>query len=90
MAYKIYYKSSVEKDLERLDGSEKRRIIKKIENQLKDKPLLCPMLQGKLAGLRKLRVGDYRVIYSVMDENVWVLRIAHRKDVYRLLSQILR
>ncbi|MBI2336569.1 MAG: type II toxin-antitoxin system RelE/ParE family toxin [Deltaproteobacteria bacterium] len=83
MVYKIYYKSSVEKDLERLDKSEQLRIVKKIESQLRNNPLLCPMLHGRLAGLRKLRVGDYRVIYSVMDDHVWVLRIANRKDVYR-------
>jgi len=41
-----------------------------------------PELKGKFAGLRKYRVGDYRVIYAVLDEQVVITRIAHRKQAY--------
>jgi addiction module RelE/StbE family toxin len=40
-------------------------------------------LQDQFAGLRKYRVGDYRVIYAIIKESVLILRIQHRKDVYR-------
>jgi len=43
----------------------------------------CPELKGKFAGLRKLRVGDYRVIFAIIGDCVLVTRIGHRRDVYR-------
>ncbi|MDO9350111.1 MAG: type II toxin-antitoxin system mRNA interferase toxin, RelE/StbE family [Deltaproteobacteria bacterium] len=42
-----------------------------------------PILKGQFAGLRKYRVGDYRVIYAILGDDVLVLRIGHRKDVYK-------
>lgn len=38
--------------------------------------------QELLAGLRKLRVGDYRVIYAILGSQVLVLRIGHRREIY--------
>ncbi len=40
-------------------------------------------LKGEFAGLFKLRVGDYRVIYSRTEDGYLVLRIRHRRDAYR-------
>ena len=42
-----------------------------------------PTLKGKFAGLRKYRVGDYRVIFAIAGREVLVLRIGNRRDVYR-------
>ncbi|MBI4447235.1 MAG: type II toxin-antitoxin system RelE/ParE family toxin [Acidobacteria bacterium] len=39
-------------------------------------------MKGDFAGLFRLRVGDYRVIYARTDEGYLVLRIGHRRDVY--------
>ena len=60
-----------------------KRILDKIEKELAEKPEQFPELKGKFAGLRKFRVGDYRIIYSITSERtVLVLRIKHRKEVY--------
>lgn len=83
MAYNISYKSTVSRDLARLGKAEARRILARIEKDLARKADTCPMLQGKWAGLRKYRVGDYRVIFAILEGNVLVLRIGHRRDVYR-------
>jgi len=40
-------------------------------------------LRGEFQGLWRLRVGDYRIIYVRTDEGFLVLRIAHRREVYR-------
>ncbi|MDO8530690.1 MAG: type II toxin-antitoxin system RelE/ParE family toxin [Dehalococcoidia bacterium] len=40
-------------------------------------------LKGDFAGLFRLRVGDYRVIYARTNEGYLVLRIGHRREVYR-------
>jgi len=40
-------------------------------------------LRGEFQGLWRLRIGDYRIIYVRTDEGFLVLRIAHRREVYR-------
>jgi mRNA interferase RelE/StbE len=83
LAYSIVYKESVSRDLVRLGKAESRRILARIEKDLARKADACPILKGKWAGLRKYRVGDYRVIFAILESKVLVLRIGHRRDVYR-------
>ena len=83
MAYKIVYKSSVERDLKKIDKKQLKHIFDKIDSELSAKPESFPMLSGKFAGLRKYRIGNYRVIYSILDDSVLILRIAHRKESYK-------
>jgi mRNA interferase RelE/StbE len=83
LAYNIGYKKSVERDLKKLPKAETRRILDQIEEELSEKAEAYPVLKGQFAGLRKFRVGDYRVIYAILGNEVIVLRIGHRKDVYR-------
>ena len=82
MAFDISYKKSVAKDLAALGKAEARRILDKIENELPARAASYPALKGQFAGLRKLRVGDYRVIFAILDTQVLVLKIGHRKDIY--------
>ena len=83
MAYRIVYKRSVARDLSRLDKTEARRILNRLEKDLADKADSYPALKGKFAGLRKYRIGGYRVIYAIIASNVQVLRIGHRRDIYK-------
>ena len=83
MAYNIQYKKSVEKDLARIGKPEARRLLDKIEKELSSQPERYPMLQGPLAGLRKMRMGDYRVIYAILDNDVLILRVGNRREVYK-------
>ncbi|MDD5262669.1 MAG: type II toxin-antitoxin system RelE/ParE family toxin [Methylacidiphilales bacterium] len=82
MAYKIDYKKSVEKDLAHISKPEAKRILDKIDKTLVARPTDYPMLKGEFSGMRKLRVGDYRVIFVILDAEVLVLRIGHRKEIY--------
>ena len=84
MGYSILFKSSVSKDLKKIDKRKVKEILDKIETELSENAKENPTLRGKFTGLRKYRVGDYRVIYSILNDNtVLILRIAHRKEVYR-------
>ena len=82
MIYNITFKKSVSKDLKKIDRSEADRILKKIASELSVKADQLPELQGQFTGLRKYRVGNYRVIYAIIDDSVLILRIQHRKDAY--------
>ena len=83
MAYNIVYKKSVHRDLKRLPKAEADRLLDHIESELAKKADAYPILKGAFAGLRKYRSGEYRVIYAILGNDVLILRISHRKDVYR-------
>lgn len=82
MAFEIAYKKSVAKDLAGLGKAEARRILDKIEEALPVRAGPQPLLKGRFSGLRKLRVGDYRVIFAIFGAQVLVLRIGHRREIY--------
>ena len=83
MSYKIAFKKSVARDLKKTSKDQAARILNKIEVELPEKAEDFPLLTGKFSGLRKFRVGDYRVIYSIMGDTALILRINHRRDAYR-------
>lgn len=83
MSFKISFKSSVYKDLKKIDKTKTAQILDKIEKELSESPHLYPALSGKFSGLRKFRVGNYRIIFSILEDSVLILKISHRKDAYK-------
>ena len=83
MSFKIAFKKSVARDLKRIDKNQTERILGKIDEELPDKAESFPVLSGKFSGLRKFRVGDYRVIYSIIGDTALILRISHRREACR-------
>ena len=81
---KIVFKKPVIKELKRLGATESLRLALAIAEELSDQPQRHKPLTGQLAGLRRLRVGDYRSVFAILNspERVVVLRVGHRKDVY--------
>lgn len=89
MTWSVIYHHSVEEDLENIGPSVARRIVGAIDKKLTQQPLqFGAPLAGGLGGFRKLRVGDYRVVYLVHEKKVvvYVLPVGPRRDneVYRL------
>ena len=83
MGYNIVYKKSVQRDLKKLSKTEAHRVLDQVDKELSKNAGIYPALKGQFAGLRKYRVGDYRVIYAILGTDVLVLRIGHRKEVYK-------
>lgn len=83
MAYRITFKASVSRDLKRLSKPEADRILLRIASDLPEKADNLPELKGKFAGLRKFRIGDYRVVFAIIDDSVLITRIGHRRDIYK-------
>ena len=83
MAYKLLIAKSVEKELKGVPSASRARIQDRIL-RLKDDPR--PRGTKKLEGenLYRLRVGVYRVIYSVSDEGqrITILAVGHRREIY--------
>ncbi len=84
MSFSIRIKESAAKELRRVARPERTRIVSAID-RLAETPHLGAALKGDLRGLRRIRVGDYRVVYEVRDDElvVLVVRVAHRRDAYR-------
>lgn len=84
-SYRIEFTRSAEKDLRKIDRSRVAAILHKVEQlQLDPRPNGSKKLAGADRTYR-IRIGDYRVVYEIEDDVlvVLVIRIAHRKDVYR-------
>jgi mRNA interferase RelE/StbE len=85
----VNYAVLAQKDLHSLDRSIAQRIVLKVQAYSKaDDPFAeAKPLSGELQGLFRYRVGDYRVIFELRADGsitiLTVLRIKHRKDVYR-------
>lgn len=84
MTYSVSIKQSAVKALEKIARDERLRIIAAID-QLRDNPVAGSVLKGEFSGLRRIRVGSYRVVYEVQDQQlvILVIRIGHRREVYR-------
>lgn len=84
MIYSLSIKQSAAKALAKIEGEDRQRIINAID-QLKTNPVAGSVLKGEFSGLRRIRVGNYRVVYEVQDEKlvILVIRIGHRREVYR-------
>lgn len=84
--YRIRILRAASQDLARLDKPIGRRIVERINWLAANLDAIrLEALTGDLAGLYKLRVGDYRVIYEVLwDEETMVIHaIGHRREIYR-------
>lgn len=85
--YSIEFAPSAASFLEKLHRSQKHiasRLIAAID-ELRTNPYLGKKLMGKLEDRRSLRVGDYRVIYGIIERRILIqiVSIGHRRDIYR-------
>ena len=82
--YELRVRPSVAKDLKSIPKQSVLRILERIE-ALREEPR--PIGCEKLSGLERYRIrqGRYRILYSIFDEQVVVevVKVGHRKDVYR-------
>lgn len=82
--YSIKIKRSAARELQRVPLSDRTRVAQAID-RLAESPMAGSPLKGGLKGIRRVRVGDYRVLYEVQETAlvVLVVRVAHRRDAYR-------
>ncbi len=86
---KVIISAAAEKKLERISKLDQIAIAQKIR-ALKEEMILS---EEKLKGYDKtfkVRVGDYRIIYQRTNEQVYVILIGHRKDIYKLFNRLFK
>ncbi|MBW1789929.1 MAG: type II toxin-antitoxin system RelE/ParE family toxin [Deltaproteobacteria bacterium] len=83
-AYKVYFKKSVKKDFKSIPKNDLKRVLNRIKSLIEDpRPSGCEKLTGQER--YRLRQGRYRIPYTVQDDEltVWIVKVGHRKDIYR-------
>lgn len=84
--YQIRILKAAENELAHLDKPVGRRLVKRI-NWLAENlnNIRLEALIGDLAGLYKFRVGDYRVLYEILEDEQTIIihKIGHRREIYR-------
>ena len=80
----IRIKGSAQGELAQLPRETRQRVIEAID-ALGEQPLAGSPLKGGLRGLRRRRVGDHRILYELLDDELVILmvRVAHRRQSYR-------
>ena len=84
VAYSVRIKGSAAKELVRIAKPARARLAEAIDS-LAGNPFTGTALKGELRGLRRIRVGEYRIVYEIQEGElvVLVIRVRHRRDVYR-------
>lgn len=82
-----YHPRVKSEDIPRLSSN----ITARIENSIKNRLMVNPIkygfyLRGSLRGYRKLRVGDWRIVYIIVDKEIRIIAIGNRKDVYEFAN----
>ena len=89
MGWLIEFDPNTERDFKALDKPERKRIMRFLHERvakLEDPRSIGESLRGeKLGQFWKYRIGDYRVICAIQDQSIRILvvRIGHRRDIYR-------
>ena len=84
VSYKIKWDSRALKDLKKINPKKVKSILMKV-GELAENPLVEKPLKGEFQDYRRLRVGQYRVIYSVMKKiiTIQILRVGSRGSIYK-------
>ena len=82
-----YHPKVKNEDIPRVGSNIAVRIENFIRNRLRVNPIKYGFyLRGTLSGYRKLRVGDWRIIYRIFDKEIRVIAINNRKDIYKFAN----
>lgn len=80
MDYKVEFSQDAKKELDKLEKEISIRILKKIK-EIKEEPFhYIKRIIG--SEIYSLRVGDYRVLMTIIEDKIFIVKIGHRRDVY--------
>lgn len=84
MSWSVRIKQSALKELSHIEKADRQRIATAIDD-LAANPYKGSALKGELTGLRRIRIGSYRVIYEIRENELVILVVAvgHRRNIYR-------
>jgi mRNA interferase RelE/StbE len=85
LRYSLVYTHRAIKDVQRLEAKAKKRIGKTLLRYAEDPFRYAEKLTESKLGTYRFRIGQYRVVFDLKGNDIVVLRVGHRKDIYRKL-----
>lgn len=83
MSYKLLYTKSAVKDIQKLDPVVRKRLKIKLETYANNPLFYAKKLTDSSLGTYRWRIGNYRVIFDVDQNNIVILRVRHRREIYK-------
>lgn len=81
--YSILLTKRALKDLDKIDANSRIRIAERLKELTADPFINSKKLTSSIIGTYRFRIGDFRVIFDIDDDKIVILRIGHRKDIYK-------
>jgi mRNA interferase RelE/StbE len=81
--YRLTYTYRAIRDIDALEPTIKQRVGKTLLRYGKNPLAYAEPLKDSDLGSYRFRIGDYRVIFDLEGEEIVVLRVGHRRDIYR-------
>lgn len=83
MRFKYTYTQRSLKDITKLDRVVKKQVAKKLSGYLSDPIKHSKLLKEYRFGKRRFRIGSYRVVFDIEGDEIVILRIGHRREIYK-------
>ena len=83
MTYKLVYTQRAAKDISKLQRNVKERIKRTLERYAENPFFYARKMTGPTLGTYRFRVGNYRVIFDIEGDELIILRVGHRSEIYR-------
>lgn len=83
MKYRLIYTRLAIRDIDALESTVKHRIGKTLLRYERAPLTYAEPLKDSNLGSYRFRIGDYRVIFDLEEDEIVVLRVGHRKEIYR-------
>ena len=83
MKYELLYTKRAARDISRLDQVAKERLRKTLERYAQSPFDYAKKMVDPALGTYRFRIGEYRVIFDVESNKIVVLRVGHRREIYR-------
>jgi mRNA interferase RelE/StbE len=83
MSYNLVYTERAVKDIQKIDPNTRSRIGRTLLRYKEDPLLYARKMINSELGSYRFRIGDYRVIFDLEHDDIVVLKIGHRREIYK-------
>lgn len=83
MKYRLTYTQRAARDIRRLQSSIKERVGKTLQRYAEDPMKYAEKLSDARLGTYRFRIGAYRIIFDLEEDEIVILRVGHRSEIYK-------